>query len=74
MFELKPGVYLVDCNSRLREWIWDMVCQNIGRGSAMMAWSTSREEFGFDIEVIGDTKRVVSSIDGIKMLSKTDYN
>ncbi len=40
----------------------------------MMAWSTSREEFGFDIEVIGDTKRVVSSIDGIKMLSKTDYN
>ena len=49
-----------------------MVCQNIGRGSAMMAWSTSKKEFGFDIRVIGDTRRVVSNIDGIKMLSKVD--
>ena len=65
-------MYLVDCNSRLREWIWDMVCQNIGRGSAMMAWSISKKEFGFDIRVIGDTRRVVSNIDGIKMLSKVD--
>lgn len=38
----------------------------------MMAWSTSRKEFGFDIRAIGDTKRIVSNIDGIKMLSKID--
>ena len=70
MFELKSGVYVCDANHKLREWIWDCVIKNIAEGSAIMVWSTTRSEFGFDIDACGVPKRILGEIDGIKFIKK----
>ena len=69
LFEVKPGVYVGDCNSKLREWIWGTVKQHIGKGSAMIIWSTSRGEFGFKLDSIGTPSRIICNIDGLDMVA-----
>ena len=59
LFEIKAGVFLGDANAKLREWIWKCVLSNIEHGSAILIWSTTRAEFGFDILSVGDTDRVL---------------
>lgn len=68
LFEVKPGVYVGDCNSKLREWIWRSVKQHIGNGSAMIIWSTSRAEFGFRMDSVGVTSRNICNIDGLDLV------
>ena len=68
MFEVKGEVYVSDVNSKLRAFIWKIVTENIGKGSAVLIYSTTKSEFGFDIEVYGEPQRVLDEIDGIKVL------
>ncbi|MDO5861573.1 MAG: type I-E CRISPR-associated endoribonuclease Cas2e [Thermoplasmata archaeon] len=68
MVEVGTSVYVVDCNARLRDWIWEIVLENIGSGSATLVWSTSRAEFGFDVRTVGDPSRRIEEMDGIKFL------
>lgn len=35
--------------SKLRAFIWKIVTENIGKGSAILIYSTTKTEFGFDI-------------------------
>ena len=43
--------------------------KNIGNGSAIIIWSTTGGEFGFDMGSCGDSKRTICKVDGIKMMS-----
>ena len=70
MNEISTCVYVTDCNSRLRDWIWSTVVKNLGKGSATMIWSTNRGEFGYDMRVVGNHEKRVTSIDGIKFMSR----
>ena len=68
LFEIKAGVYVSDVNSKLRMWIWEIVKENIGTGSAIMVWSTTKKAFGFDMAICGCTKRKLEEIDGISVM------
>jgi CRISPR-associated protein Cas2 len=69
MSEIKTGVYVADCNRKMREWIWKTVKENIGRGSALIVWSTSRAEFGYDMDFVGSAHMEVVEYDGIKLMA-----
>lgn len=40
----------------------------IGTGSAVMAWSTTATESGFDFMVVGDDRRTPVTIDGFTLV------
>ena len=69
MSEIKTGIYVADFNRKLREWIWKTVKENIGHGSALIVWATSRAEFGYDMASIGFTQMEIVEIDGIKYIA-----
>ena len=68
LFEVRAGVFVGDCSAKLREWIWSCVRQNIRDGNALIIWSTSKKEFGFNVDSCGDSRRSICEIDGIKMM------
>lgn len=70
MMEVAQCVYVTDCNQKMRQWIWDTVRCNIGGGSAILVWATNRHEFGYDVDMIGENGRVMSEVDGIKMIAR----
>ena len=71
MMEVGTCVYVTDCNSKMRTWLWDTVQNNIGRGSATIIWATSKSEFGFDFNVCGNNDFDIDVIDGIKFMIRT---
>lgn len=46
----------------------DDVVALIGKGSAVMAWSTSASESGFDWKAIGDNRRTPVLVDGFTLV------
>lgn len=68
MMEVTSSTYVADINSRLRDWIWNTVIDNIDDGYAIQIWSTSRSTFGYDMRSVGTSNREIGTIDGIKTI------
>lgn len=66
--ELRAGTYVGSYGRRQRERLWSDIEALIGRGSAVMAWSTSATESGFDFLVIGDDRRLPVTVDGFALV------
>jgi len=68
MLEIRAGVYIGKISRRVREMIWDQVCDGVEVGSAVMAWTASTES-GYDFLTFGANRRIPREMDGLKLVS-----
>jgi CRISPR-associated protein Cas2 len=68
LVEVRAGVYIGSCSTRVREMLWEHVCNFIIDGNAVMAWSTNTES-GFDFLTWGKNRRMPVDFDGMKLVS-----
>ncbi len=67
LLEVRAGVYVGQYGRRIREMLWQQVCDGLEQGNAVMAWSTSTES-GFDFMTLGENRRTPVELDGIKLV------
>ena len=65
--EIATGVYVGSFNSRVREHLWERVCENLDRGEATLSYA-SRNEIGYFFET-RNTKQAVIETDGIPLVT-----
>jgi CRISPR-associated protein Cas2 len=65
--ELRAGVYVGVYSARTRERIWEEVVQQLGDGSAVMAWSAPTDS-GFAFETAGANRREAVDFDGLTLV------
>lgn len=66
--EIRAGVYIGEFSTRVREKIWKTICQEIGSGNAILAWSCPNDS-GFDFDTCGLNRRIPIDLDGLKLCS-----
>ena len=66
LLEIKAGVFVGDVNARVRDAIWDKICDVCKTGQAILAYSTNTEQ-GVDFRTHGYTWEPVS-YDGLKLI------
>lgn len=65
--ELKPGVFVGNVNSRIRELLWQRVCSTAKSEGAVMVFSAINEQ-GFRMILAGQPKRSIVDLDGIQLV------
>lgn len=65
--EPRAGVYVGVYARRTRERIWTEVCELIGDGNAVIAWSAPTDS-GFTFETIGANRREPLDFDGLTLV------
>ncbi len=68
LYEINTGVYVGNVSGRVREAIWDRVCQNIKNGQATMVFSAAGEQ-KMDFRTHNTTWETVD-FDGIKLMKR----
>ena len=67
MLELKPGVFVGNISALVREKLWEMICQKLKGGAAMLLHSAANEQ-GYKIRTFGETSRKVKDFDGLQLI------
>ena len=68
LLEIRAGVYIGKYSVKVRERIWSQVEAGIGKGDAVMCWSTPSDQ-GFDFTTIGHNRRMPTNFDGFQLVS-----
>ncbi len=66
--ELKPGVFIGKVNTRIRDLLWERICQTDAANGAVMAYAAPNEQ-GFSLRVFGVPKRCVNDFEGIQLIT-----
>ena len=66
--ELKPGVFIGQVNARIRDLLWERICQTDAANGAVMAYAAPNEQ-GFSLRVFGVPKRRVKDFEGIQLIT-----
>lgn len=66
--ELKPGVFIGKVNARIRDLLWEWICQTDAANGAVMAYAAPNEQ-GFSLRVFGVPKRRVNDFEGIQLIT-----
>lgn len=70
--EINTGVYVGQLSARVREALWNRICENIGDGQATMVYSVSNEQhFEFRTH---NTPWKIRDFDGIKLMMRPRQN
>jgi CRISPR-associated protein Cas2 len=64
LFEVKTGVFTGRISALVREELWQYVANKVGKGSALMLYSTNNEQ-GFSARMLGDRSRTLEDIEGV---------
>lgn len=64
LFEVKSGVFVGKVSALVREELWQLVGQQLGRGSAVMIQPASNEQ-GFSAKTLGNPTRQLVDIEGL---------
>jgi CRISPR-associated protein Cas2 len=64
--ELTVNVYVGNVSAKVRDNLWERVCDNIGSGSAVLAYSTNNEQ-GYDFRLC-NSYRQIRDFDGLKLM------
>lgn len=67
-FEINTGVYVGKVSARVRERIWERICENIKHGQATMVYSSSGEQ-KMEFHVHNTSWKIVD-YDGIKLMQR----
>ncbi|MBR1752078.1 MAG: type I-E CRISPR-associated endoribonuclease Cas2 [Ruminococcus sp.] len=68
LFEIDTGVYVGNLSARVRDELWDRICENIGNGRASMAYSTNSEQ-KLDFRIHDDRWEPVD-FDGLRLVKR----
>ena len=66
--ELKPGVFIGKVNTRIRDLLWERICQTDAADGAVMAYAAPNEQ-GFSLRVFGVPTRRVKDFEGIQLIT-----
>ncbi len=66
MQEIATGVYVGNFSTRVRQYLWERICNSVGEGEATLSYA-SRNEIGYDFLTINADRSVVDS-DGIPLV------
>lgn len=66
LFEVSTGVYVGNLSAKVRDALWDRICDNVKDGQVTMIYSAQNEQH-FDFRV-HNTTRKVRDFDGIKLM------
>ena len=66
--ELKPGVFIGKVNARIRDLLWERICQTDAANGAVMDYAAPNEQ-GFSLRVFGVPKRRVKDFEGIQLIT-----
>lgn len=69
LFEIHTGVFVGRVSALVRDQLWDLVSEKVGRGSAILVHSTNTEQ-GFNARKLGKPSRYLEDIEGL-LLVKT---
>jgi CRISPR-associated protein Cas2 len=69
LFEIKAGVFAGRVSALVRDELWELIEQKLGRGSAVMIYP-QRNEQGFGARMLGNPSRSLVDIEGV-LLVKT---
>lgn len=67
LLEPRAGVFVGDVSAMVRERLWEWVGDKLGRGAAMLIYSTDNEQ-GYAIRIAGDTSRQIEDFDGLRLV------
>ncbi len=67
LLELRPGVFVGNISGMVREKLWEMICQKLKVGAAMLLQSAANEQ-GYKIRTFGDTTRKIKDFDGLQLI------
>ena len=67
LLQIRSDVFIGEYSVKVRERLWEVVCNEIGLGNAVMAWSAS-DEAGFDFCTVGKNARIPIEMDGMKLV------
>jgi CRISPR-associated protein Cas2 len=67
LLELRPGVFVGNISAMVREKLWEMICQKLKSGTAMLLQSAATEQ-GYRIRTFGDTTRKIKDFDGLQLI------
>lgn len=68
LIEVRAGTYIGNYSVRVREHIWEHVVAGLGKGNAVLVWSTNNDA-GYDFRTAGTNRRVPREMDGVKLIS-----
>lgn len=68
LLEISPGVFVGNINKRVRENLWNRVCENIKNGYACLVYSTNNEQ-RLSFETFGSTWKPID-YDGITLIKR----
>jgi CRISPR-associated protein Cas2 len=64
LFEVKAGVFVGKVSALVRDELWKLVGERLGKGSAVMLFPMNTEQ-GFDTRTLGKPSRQLVDIEGI---------
>jgi CRISPR-associated protein Cas2 len=64
LLELRPGVFIGNISALVRDRLWDMLCEKLRGGYALLLYSATTEQ-GFAIRTHGETGRVIRDFEGL---------
>ena len=72
LFEISPGVYVGKGSARVRELLWEQICENIGSGRAIMVYSSNNEQ-GLEFKSRGQEWEPVD-YEGLELIRRPNNN
>lgn len=66
--EMQTGLYVGNVNARIRELLWQRICENIGHGEATLVYNTDNE-LGYTFRTTRSDKEIVDA-DGIPIMKR----
>ncbi len=69
LFEVQVGIFTGRVSALVRDELWNLIQQQLGKGSAVMIYS-QRNEQGFEARMLGHPSRALIDIEGV-LLVKT---
>lgn len=65
LFQPTTGVYVGNLSGKVRERVWELVCEEVGDGRAVITWSAPTEQ-GFKVMSIGEEIELID-LDGVTL-------
>ena len=69
--ELKPGVFVGNVNARIRELLWERICNGKMADGAVMVYPAANEQ-GFGMCFFGQPHREVVDLEGVQLIRVVD--
>lgn len=64
LFEVRAGVFTGRVSALVRDELWQLLAEKLGRGSALMIYPTNNEQ-GFAARSLGEPSRAVVDLEGL---------